>query len=75
MSVVLPPWLTIGQTAEYCGVDRTEVYHNILQNLQVRRIGVRGGVNPLGRLIRVDLNEIDEQLMQPLNGPRRARKR
>jgi hypothetical protein len=46
--------LTIGQTAEYCGVDRTEVYHNMLQHLEIRRIGVRGGVMPFGRLIRVE---------------------
>jgi len=24
--VAIPPWLTIGQTAEYCGVHRAEVY-------------------------------------------------
>jgi hypothetical protein len=40
--------LTIGQTAEYCGVDRTEVY-KMLQDLEVRRVGVRGGVTPFGR--------------------------
>jgi hypothetical protein len=34
--------LTIGQTAEYCGVDRTEVYHNMLRHLEVRRVGVHG---------------------------------
>jgi excisionase family DNA binding protein len=28
-----------------------------------------------GRVIRVDLNEIDEQLMRPMNTPSRARKR
>jgi hypothetical protein len=52
--VVLPPWLTIGQTAEYCGVDRTEVYQKMLRDLEVRRIGVRGGVMPFGRLIRIE---------------------
>ncbi len=50
----LPPWLTIGQVAEHCGVDRTEVYHKMLRDLEVRRIGVRGGAMPFGRLIRVE---------------------
>jgi hypothetical protein len=51
--VALPPWLTIGQVAEYCGVDRADVYCKMLGDLEVRRIGVRGGVMPLGRLIRI----------------------
>jgi hypothetical protein len=50
----LPQWLTISQTAEYCGVDRTKVYNKVLPNLEVRRIGVRGGVMPFGRLIRIE---------------------
>jgi hypothetical protein len=52
--VVLPPWLTICQAAEYCGVDRTEVYQKMLRDLEVRRIGVRSGVMPFGRLIRIE---------------------
>ncbi len=54
----LPQWLTIGQTAEYCGVDRTEVYNQMLRHLEVRRIGVRGGVMPFGRLIRVERGSV-----------------
>jgi len=46
--------LTVGQTAEYCGVDRAEVYYKMLRDLEVRRIGVRRGVMPFGRLIRVE---------------------
>ncbi|MGO9102226.1 MAG: DNA-binding protein [Mycobacterium sp.] len=46
--------MTIGQVAEHCGVDRTEVYHKMLRDLEVRRIGVRGGAMPFGRLIRVE---------------------
>jgi hypothetical protein len=46
--------LTIGQTAEYFGVDRAEVCYKMLRDLEVRRIGVRGGVMPFGRLIRVE---------------------
>jgi hypothetical protein len=52
--VGLPLWLTIGQAAEYCGVDRAEVYSKMLRDLEVRRIGVRGGVMPFGRLIRIE---------------------
>jgi hypothetical protein len=52
--LALPTWLTIAQAAEYCGVDRAEVYYKMLRNLEVRRIGVRGGVMPYGRLIRVE---------------------
>jgi hypothetical protein len=52
--VTIPPWLTIGQTAEYCGVDRADVYYKMLRDLEIRRIGVRGGVMPLGRLIRIE---------------------
>jgi hypothetical protein len=46
--------MTIAQVAEHCGVDRTEVYYKMLPDLEVRRIGVRGGVAPWGRLIRVE---------------------
>jgi hypothetical protein len=52
--VAIPPWLTIGQTAAYCGVDRAEVYYKMLRGLEIRRIGVRGGVLPVGCLIRVE---------------------
>ena len=50
----LRPWLTVVQTAEYCGVDRAEVYYKMLRDVEIRRIGVRGGVLPVGRLIRVE---------------------
>jgi hypothetical protein len=46
--------LTIGEAAEYLGVDRAEVYYKMLRDLEVRRIGVRGGVMPFGRLIRIE---------------------
>jgi hypothetical protein len=46
--------LTIGQTAECYGVDRAEVYYKMLRDLKIRRIGVGGGVMPLGRLIRIE---------------------
>ena len=44
----LPPWLTISQAAEYYGVERTGMYTKMLRDLEVRRIGVRGGTSPLG---------------------------
>ena len=40
----LPAWLSVAQAAEYCGVDRTELYTKMLRNLEIRRIGLRGGV-------------------------------
>ena len=46
--------MTIGQTADYCGVDRAEVYYKMLRDLEIRRIGVPCGVLPVGRLIRVE---------------------
>ena len=54
----LPAWLTVTQAAEYCGIDRAEMYHKVLRNLEVRRIGARGGAMPFGRLIRVERGSI-----------------
>jgi hypothetical protein len=42
------------KAAEYCRVDRAEMYYKMLRNLEVRRIGVRGGIMPFGRLTRVE---------------------
>jgi len=42
------------QTAEYCGVDSHRGVYKMLRDLEIRRIGVRGGVMPLGRLIRIE---------------------
>ena len=61
----LPPWLTIAQVAEYCGVDRTEVYYHLLRELDVRRIGVRGCVMPFGGLIRVERGSLLRLRGQP----------
>lgn len=55
---VLRPWLTTAQVAEHCGVDRTGVYYRLLQKLDVRRIGIRGGAAPWGRLIRVERGSV-----------------
>ena len=56
----LPPWLTIGQTAEYCGVDRAEVY-KMLRDLEVRRIGARGGVAHLVKILHLGRRVSDLQ--------------
>jgi excisionase family DNA binding protein len=48
----LPPWVSVTQAADYCGVDRTEMYTKLLRTLEIRRIGVRG-VYATGRLIRI----------------------
>lgn len=56
----LPPWMTIPQVAECSGVEHTEVYHRLLQKLDVRRIGVRGGASPWGRLIRVERGSVQK---------------
>jgi hypothetical protein len=34
------------------------MYYKMLRNLEVRRIGVRGGLMPFGRLIRVELGSL-----------------
>jgi hypothetical protein len=35
-------------------MDRAEVYYRMLRDLEIRRIGVRGGAMPFGRLIRIE---------------------
>lgn len=62
-------YITITEAAEYLQIsDRT-----------VRRLIADGELTgyrlgQTGRTIRVDLNEIDQQLMRPMNAPPRARK-
>ena len=62
----LPQWLTTGQVAEHCGVDRAEVYYHLLGKLEVRRIGVRGGAAPCGRLIRVERGSVLRRCGEPV---------
>jgi hypothetical protein len=66
--VELPPWLTIEQVAQYCEVDRAAAY-KMLPNLEIRRIGVRGGVMPFGRLIRVERGSLLQVLGEPVALP------
>ncbi|WP_242460432.1 DNA-binding protein [Mycobacterium paragordonae] len=51
--------------AEHCGVDRAEAYQRLLPKLDVRRIGVRGGATPWGRLIRVERGSLLRLCGQP----------
>ena len=50
------------------------MYYKLLRNLDVRRIGVRGGVMPCGRLIRVERGSLrrlrDEPDVPPQELPR-----
>ena len=62
----LPPWLTTAQVAQHCGVDRAEVYYRLLQKLEVRRIGVRGGSAPWGRLVRVERGSLQRICGEPV---------
>lgn len=62
----LPPWLTTGQLADHCEVDRAEVYYHLLPRLEIRRIGVRGGATPCGRLIRVERGSVLRMLEEPV---------
>lgn len=63
-------YITVAEAAEYLQIsDRT-----------VRRLIADGELNGYrmgrsGRVIRVDLNEIDEQLMRPMNPPPQQRRR
>ena len=60
-----PAWLTTAQVADHCGVERSEVYYNLLPELEVRRIGVRGGAAPCGRLIRVERGSVLRMCGEP----------
>lgn len=63
-------YITIAETADYLQVSPRTVRRLITDG---ELTGYRMGNSR--RAIRVDLNEIDEQLMRPLNAPPRVRKR
>lgn len=63
-------YITIAETAEYLHISPRTVRRLIADG---ELTGYRMGSSR--RTIRVDLNEIDEQLMRPLNAPPRIRKR
>lgn len=63
-------YITIAEAAEYLQISDRTVRRLIADG---ELIDYRMGRS--GRVIRVDLDENDEQLMRPLNEPRRTRKR
>ena len=63
-------YITVAETAEYLQVSTNTVRRLIADG---ELTGYRMGSSR--RTIRVDLNEIDDQLMRPLNAPPRVRKR
>jgi excisionase family DNA binding protein len=63
-------YITITDAADYLQISDRTVRRLIADG---ELTGYRMGRSR--RLIRVDLNEIDEQLMRPINGPPRTRKR
>lgn len=63
-------YVTIAETAEYLQVSTATVRRLIADG---ELTGYRMGGSR--RTIRVDLNEVDDQLMRPLNAPPRVRKR
>lgn len=64
-------YITIGEAAEYLQISDRTVRRLIADG---ELTGYRMGRSH--RVIRVDLNEIDEQLMRPINAaPRRRRRR
>lgn len=62
-------YITVAETAEYLQVSPKTVRRLIADG---ELTGYRMGQSH--RTIRVDLNEVDEQLMRPLNAPPRVRK-
>jgi excisionase family DNA binding protein len=63
-------YVTVAETADYLQIsDRT--VRRLIKDGELT--GYRMGRSR--RTIRVDLNEVDEQLMRPLNAPPRARMR
>lgn len=62
-------YITVAETAEYLQVSPTTVRRLIADG---ELTGYRMGRSR--RTIRVDLNEIDDQLMRPMNAPPRVRK-
>jgi excisionase family DNA binding protein len=69
-ALVTRRYITVAEAAEYLQIsDRT--VRRLIRDDELS--GYRMGSSR--RVIRVDLNEIDEQLMRPMNAPPRTRKR
>lgn len=63
-------YITIAEAADYLQISDRTVRRLIADG---ELTGYRMGRSR--RVIRIDLNEIDEQLMRPINAPPRTRKR
>ena len=63
-------YITVAEAAEHLQISEKTVRRLIADG---ELNGYRMGRS--GRVIRVDLNEIDEQLMRPLNEPLRSRRK
>lgn len=65
--VIVPAqWLTIAQAANFSGVEYQEIYHRMLHQLEIRRIGTRLGAAPFGRIIRIELASLQRLMGQPV---------
>jgi excisionase family DNA binding protein len=63
-------YISIAEAADYLQIS-TRTVRRLIRDGELN--GYRIGQS--GRLIRVDMNEIDEQLMRPINEPPRRRKK
>ena len=63
-------YISIAEAADYLQIS-TRTVRRLISDGELN--GYRIGQS--GRLIRVDINEIDEQLMRPINEPPRRRKK
>ncbi|GJF18540.1 hypothetical protein NGTWS1803_37880 [Mycolicibacterium cyprinidarum] len=59
-------WLTIAQAAEVSGLGYQEIYHRMLPQLEIRRIGTRLGAAPFGRIIRIERASLQRLMGQPV---------
>lgn len=69
-ALVTRRYITIAEAADYLQIS-TRTVHRLIRDGELN--GYRIGQS--GRLIRVDMNEIDGQLMRPINEPPRRRKK
>lgn len=70
VTVVKRHYITIAEAAEYIQVTERTIRRLIADG---ELTGYRVGKS--SRLIRVDLNEIDNELMRPMNAPTQRRRR
>lgn len=69
-ALVTRRYITIAEAADYLQIS-TRTVRRLIRDGELN--GYR--IGQTGRLIRVDMNEIDGQLMRPINEPPRRRKK